>query len=121
MKKIILSVFAISMMLASCTTVTKTATTLDVNSGLNSVSTTDLEISSQKISYTHKTTSKERKGGHKNIRNSAIQAAIAANGGGDVLVAPQFTEVKKSGLFGSKIKTVTVEGYVGKYKNFQCK
>lgn len=121
MKKILLSIFVIGMTLSSCTTITKTATTLDVNSDLNSISTADLDISSQKISYTHKVTNKERKGGHKNVRSSAIQAAIAANGGGDVLVAPQYTEVKKSGLFGSKIKTVTVEGYIGKYKNFQSK
>lgn len=121
MKKTFLSIFIAGMALASCTTVTKTATTLDVNSGLNSVSTADLDISSQKISYTHKATKKEMRGGYKNILNSAVQDAIAANGGGDVLVAPQYAVVKKKGLFGSKIKTVTVEGYVAKYKNFKCK
>lgn len=121
MKKIFLSIFIVGMAMTSCTTVTKTATTLDVNNALNSVSTADLDISSQKISYTHKTTSKERKGGRKNVINSAVQAAIAANGGGDVLVAPQYVVVKKSNLFGSKISSVTVDGYVAKYKNFECK
>lgn len=120
MKKIFVSIFSVGMALASCTTVTKTATTLDVNSGLNSVSKADLDISSQKISYIHKTTKKEIRGGRKNILNSAVQAAIAANGGGDVLVAPQYVVVKKRGLFGSKVKTVTVDGYVAKYKNFVC-
>lgn len=121
MKKIFLSIF-VGMVLASCgTTITKTATTLDVNNDLNSVSTADLEISSQKISYTYKISKQDRKGGHQNAINSAVQAAIAANGGGDVIVAPQYTEVKKNGLFRSKLKTVTVDGYIGKYKNFQSK
>lgn len=117
MKKIILPIFIAGMALASCTTVTKTATTMDVNSALNSVSTADLDIAPSKISYTHKTTKKERKGGRNNVINSAVRAAIEANGGGDVLVAPQYTLVKK----GPKVSTVTVDGYIGKYRNFQCK
>lgn len=107
------------MTLASCTTMTKTATTVDVNNGLNSASTADLAISQNKISYTHKTKAKERRAGRKNVINSAVSAALQANGEADVLVAPEYTVVKKSGLFGSKIKTVIVTGYPAKYKNFK--
>ena len=119
MKNVLLSFFVVGMALASCTTVTKTATTVDVNNGLNSASTVDLEISSNKISYTHKTKAKERRAGKKNVINSAVSAALQANVGADVLVAPEYVTVKKLGLFGSKIKTVIVTGYPAKYKNFK--
>lgn len=121
MKKAFLPLIIVGMAFASCTTVTKTATTLDVANSLNTATTADLAVSPTKISYTHKTTKKDRKAGNRNILNTAIQAALEANGGGDVLVAPQFTSVKKTGLFGSKIKTVTVTGYPATYKNFKSK
>lgn len=119
MKKVFLSIFLVGITFSSCTTITKTASTLDVNDQLTSTSTADLEISSEKITHTHKTTAKERRGGRKNIISSTIQEALQANGGGDVLVAPQYVTIKKTGLFGSKIKTVTVSGYPAKYKNFK--
>ncbi len=119
MKKF-LPIFIVGIALSSCTTVTKTASSIDVNNELTSTSSADLVISSEKITYTHKTTAKERRAGRKNIINTAVQEALQANGGGDLLVAPQYTTIKKSGLFGSKIKTVTVTGYPAKYKNFKC-
>ncbi|MGM9713173.1 MAG: hypothetical protein ACI3Y5_03520 [Prevotella sp.] len=119
MKKTILSVIVAVMALSSCTTVTKTATSLDVENSMKTATTADLVVSQKKISYTHRTTKKERKAGNKNILNTAVQAALEANGGGDVLVAPQFTSVRKTGLFGSKIKTVIVTGYPASYKNFK--
>lgn len=120
MKKFFLA-FGAALALASCTTVTKTATTMDVNNNLSSQSDVDLNISNTRIYYTHKTTAKERRGGRKNIQNTAVREALKANGGADVLVAPQFTLIKKSGLFGSKIKTVEVSGYPAKYNNFRTK
>ena len=121
MKKGLFFCIVLSAALASCTTVTKTATTVDVNNTLPSNSEVDLEISQNKVNYVYRTTSKERRGGRKNIINSAVQAVLKANGNADVLVAPQYELVKKKGLFGSKIKTVTVTGYPAKYKNFRNK
>lgn len=120
MKKIFLA-FGAALLLASCTTVTKTATTMDVNNHLTSESDVDLVVSNSKITYTHKTTAKERRGGRKNITNTAVREALEANGNAEVLVAPQYTFVRKSGLFGSKIKTVIVSGYPAKYNNFKSK
>lgn len=119
MKKVFLSIFVVGMALTSCTTVTKTASSIDVENSLKTSTSADLIVSPTKITYTHKTSKKERKAGKKNIINSAIQAALEANGGGDVLVAPQYVAVKKSGLWGSKIKTVTISGYPATYKNFK--
>lgn len=121
MKKAFLSIIVVGMTLASCTTVTKTATTLDVENSLNTVTKADLTVSPTRISYTYNPAKKERKAGRRNVLNAAVQAALAANGGGDVLVAPEYTVVNKSGLFGSKIKSVTVTGYPATYKNFNCK
>ena len=86
MKKFFLSALVVGLSLASCTTVTKTASTLDVATGLKAQSTADLIVSSQKITYTHHTISAERKGGKQNVINAAIQAALAQNGNADVLV-----------------------------------
>ena len=119
MKKFFLSALVVGLSLASCTTVTKTASTLDVATGLEAQSTADLSVSSQKITYTHHTISAERKGGKQNVINAAIQAALAQNGNADVLVAPQYVLVKKKGLFGSKYRTVIVSGYPATYKNFK--
>lgn len=121
MKKLFIIGIVLATALTSCTTVTKTASTIDVASSLKSCSEADLEISQTKVNYVHRTSSKERKGGRNNVINSAIKATLQANGNADVLVAPQYEIVKKSGLFGSKIKTVTVTGYPANYKNFRNK
>ena len=120
MKKMFLT-FGAALLLASCTTVTKTATTMDVDNHLTSESDVDLVISNSKITYTHKTTAKERRGGRKNITNTAVREALEANGNAEVLVAPQYTFIKKRGLLGSKIKTVVVSGYHAKFNNFKPK
>lgn len=120
MKKVFLA-FGAALVLASCTTVTKTASTIDVNNHLSSESDVDLTVSYTKLTYTHRTTAKERRGGRQNIENTAVREALEANGNADVLVAPQFTLVKKRGLFGAKIKTVVVSGYPAKYNNFKTK
>ena len=52
MKKVFLA-FGAALLLASCTTVTKTATTMDVDNHLTSESDVDLVVSNSKITYTH--------------------------------------------------------------------
>lgn len=121
MKKKFVFCIVLSAALASCTTVSKTATTVDVNNTLPSNSEVDLEISPNKVNYVYRTTSKVRRGGRQNVVNSAVQAALKAHGDADVLIAPEYELMKKKGLFGSKIKTVTVTGYPAKYKNFRNK
>ncbi len=120
MKKIFIALCA-SFALASCTTITKTATSIDVENGLTTSSMADLEISSQKVQHVYYTEARARRGGKKNLQNTAVKELLMKSGNADVLVAPEFTFVKRRGLFGSKFKSVEVSGYPAKYKNFRNK
>lgn len=120
MKKIFIALCA-SFALASCTTITKTATSIDVENGLTTNSMADLEISSQRVEHVYYTEARARRGGKKNLQNTAVKELLMKSGNADVLVAPEFTFVKRRGLFGSKFKSVEVSGYPAKYKNFRNK
>lgn len=118
-KKFVLIAFVAAFGLASCTTIKKTASTIDVNNSLTSNSDVELIVADKQISHNHRVTAKERRGGTKNVYNAAVSAALKANGNADVLVAPEYETVIKKGLFGKKIKEVMVSGYPAKYKNFK--
>lgn len=77
----------------------------------------DLDVSSQKISYTYTPSKEVSSAGLDNCISAAVLEALAANGGGDVLVETQ-TAVVERGFF-NKIKSVTVSGYPARYKNFR--
>lgn len=119
MKKTFLLVAVVAMALTSCSTVTKTATTLDVSNSMNSTSRADLVVAQQRISYSYRPTKSIRSGGVENCKNAAIAEALKRNGDADVLVAPEFTTRISHGLFGKKIKEITVTGYPATYKNFK--
>lgn len=113
MKKVILSLAVIAAMCAtSCTTVKKTATTLDVETELVSLNTADLDVAPNKITFVYKTPKKEKRLGEKNCIRAAVAEALKLNGNADVLVAPQYV-IKNGG------KEVTVSGYPAYYKNFR--
>lgn len=106
--------------LSSCTTVEKTATTIDVANSLTQTGEVDLEVSPNRITYNFRPTNKERARGKQNVINSAVREALRSSGGGDVLVAPEYEIQRRKGLFGpAKIKEVIVYGYPAKYKNFR--
>lgn len=113
MKKVILFAAVAALALSSCSTISNTASTEVVDTELMNRSTADLKVSDHKISYTFYPTSAERRAGMKSMYAAAIQKAIDANGGGDIIVAPQY-EVKKKGR---KVQYIKVTGYVGKYVN----
>ena len=119
MKKVLFAAAAMLLMFSSCSTVKKTASSIDVANSLTSQSLTDLEVSNTRISYSFRPDAKERRGGVANVKACAVSAALKANGGADVLVAPEFEVVIKRGLMGSKVKEVNVTGYPAKYKNFR--
>ena len=119
MKKMIFAASIVLMAMTSCTTVKKTATTVDVNNALNSCSTVDLEVSPQRISYTFLPEKKVLRGGLENVYSSAVKEALKENGNADVLVAPEYVTNIKKGLLGKKVKSVVVSGYPAKYKNFR--
>ena len=118
MKKFfILAVVAAS--LSSCSIVQNTASVAEVDNKILAGAVADLEVAPQKITYTYKTKSSVRKAGFKNCVRTAIREALEKNGGADILVQEEVTAVTRIGLFGPKIKTVTVTGYPAKYKNIR--
>ena len=119
MKKVFILAALAAATLSSCTTVTQTASTENVDTSIKSYNVADLDVSPKRVTYTYETTAKTRRGGKKNILNTAVQEALKANGGGDVLVAPQFTTYHYRGLIIKKITRVTVSGYPASYKNFR--
>ena len=121
MKKIfILAVAAMAM--TSCSTVLNTASVNDVDNKILAGAVADLEVSSQRVTYTYKTKASARRGGTKNCVRTAIREALEANGGGDIMVQEEVTTVIRFALFGKrfkKVKSVTVSGYPAKYKNIK--
>lgn len=106
--------------MCSCSTISHTASTQDVQTEIMNVSTANLEVSNTKISYTFTPTAAYRRAGDKAVRRAAIAKALEANGNADILVAPEFEVKKTRGLFTTKIKYVTVKGYPAKYKNIHA-
>lgn len=121
MRKTILSLAVVALAMASCTTQRNTSTTMDVSTSLRSAATSDLVVSDSKLTYTLRPAKKVRRGGLRNICSTAVAEALKSNGGGDVLVHPQYEVVTRRGLFGKKVKSVTVSGYPGTYRNFKVK
>lgn len=119
MKKTLLLLFVAAMTMTSCSIVTKTATTRQVNAPLAAAVISDLDVSNQKITYKFVPTKAVRKGGVRNCINTAISEALAHHGDGDVLVETQEAIVERYGFGGRKIKSVTVTGYPAKYNNFR--
>ncbi len=78
-----------------------------------------MEVSPKKISYTLNTTPEIRRGGLQNCINSAIHEALKQHGNADVLVQTEKAIIERKGLFGKKVKSVTVTGYPARYVSFE--
>ena len=119
MKKIFLLLFATTLLCSCKTTMYQTAATDEVSSNIKAVVVADLDVSNEKITYTLVPDRFVRRGGLRNCINVAINEALRQNGNADVLLETQNAIVVRSGLFGRKIRSVTVTGYPARYKNFQ--
>lgn len=116
-KQILFAAAAAVLMLSSCSTITHTASTEAVDTEVFNRSNADLNVSSQKITFTYKPDGAHLRGGKKAVLRAAVAKALEANGDADVLVAPQYEVKETRGLFSTKIKYVTVKGYPATYKN----
>ena len=107
--------------MSSCSLRMASSTTKPVTSALNSYTQADLEISDQKISYTYVPNKRDRKKGLDHCLTNATAYALKENGAADILVERQYEAIVKYRWFGlvRKIKSVTVTGYPGTYKNFR--
>lgn len=114
-----LFVVAVAAMMAfgftSCNTITKTAKTTDIPTELFCEREADLEVSAERVSYTMTPSMAIRKGGRKNVINAATAELLRTNGNADVLVERQYEITTHRGLFGTKIKSITVSGRPAKY------
>lgn len=116
MKKIIYAAVAVlALGITSCSSIHKTASVEEIETGVAAFSAADLNISSSKITFTYKPSKSERRGGNKNAIDCAVAEALKANGNADVLVAPQYEIRKRRG----NVKQVTVTGYPATYTNFR--
>uniref|UniRef100_UPI0015ABAE02 hypothetical protein n=1 Tax=Alloprevotella sp. TaxID=1872471 RepID=UPI0015ABAE02 len=119
MKKFFISLAVVALALTSCSTVNSTATVMDVPTQMHSFNEADLQVSDKCITYTYVPTKEVQRGGEMNVRRMAVAEALQANGGGDVLVQPNYQTTVRRGLLSKKVKKVVVTGHVGTYKNFR--
>lgn len=117
MKKLFFVAVA-ALCLTSCSTSLKSASEHPVSTSVAAAATADLTIG-PKITYTYEPSASVRRGGFNNVKAAAIAEALKFNGGGDVLIESQEAVVIRKGLFGSKVSSITVSGYVGTYSNFK--
>lgn len=118
MKKIFY-VLGIALLATSCTTITKTAKTLDSPASLLSATVAELEVSPERISYTMQPSKNVQRGGLSNVKQAAEQEALAKYGNADVLVDAEYTIAQTNYyIFGKDIESITVTGRPAKYKNF---
>ncbi len=119
MKKLIFIGIAMMLLsLSSCSMLKQSAATQSVKNHMASAVVGELQVSSEKITYTYYPTLAVRKVSRINCINMAIHEALKKHGSGDILVETSEAIITKMGLFGRKIKSVTVSGYPATYVNF---
>lgn len=119
MKKMIFAAAVVAVIgMSSCSSIHHTAATENVDTELYNRTTADLDVADKTISYTFEPTKAHQRAGMKSMKSAAITKALEANGGGDLIVAPQFEIKQRRGLFGTKVKSITVKGHPASYKKF---
>ena len=114
MKKIyLIAAVAMTLGLGSCTVTSNSAYTETVDTSISNRSYADLVVSDNVITYTYTCDYSHSRAGVKSVKAKAVQEALKANGGGDVIVNPQFEIKKRPG----KITYVTVTGHPATYKH----
>lgn len=106
----------VALLFASCTTTTKTARTEAIPYSMYNANVADLEVG-PRITYTLVPSKAIRKGGLSNVKQAAIQEALAANGNADLLVEPRWVVDVRQGLFRKSVRSVTVSGRPANYVN----
>lgn len=116
MKKVVLfAAVAFALAMSSCSVVKSnryTATLVPVAATITSENVVDLEVAPTRTTYLFNTTKEDRLGGRDICLAGAVQGFLKANGGADVIVAPEYR-------YDSELKFVEVTGHAAKYKNFR--
>lgn len=115
MKKLFLfCVAAGALTLASCSSISHTAYSEEVNTDVYNRTYADLKVSDNVITYKFIPTKAHERAGIKSLKAAAIDKALEANGQGDLMVNPRF-EIKKTP---GGIQYIIVTGHPATYKNF---
>lgn len=118
MKKLLLLLAVASMFVTSCSTISNTASTQNVDTKIVNRTTANLIVSDKVIKYTFIPTGAHQRAGLKSMKAAAVAKALEVNGNGDVIVCPEFEIKKTRGLFKTNVKYITVTGHVGTYEKF---
>lgn len=103
--------------MSSCTTISNSAYTQKVDSSITNRSYANLEVSPNVITYKFDCNWEYSRAGEKSCKQAAVMKALQANGGGDLIVNPQFEVKKTRHIFGKRIEYVIVTGHPATYKN----
>ena len=117
MKKLLYFV-GLALLVVSCTTVTKSAKTVESPASLLSATVADLEVSPNRITFTTVPDMAVRRGGLDNVKQAATQQALLENGNADVLVDATYSITTTRFLAFNWVSSITVSGRPATYKNF---
>lgn len=117
MKKLLCFFTLTLLTLSSCVTVNKTATTANISSDTKGAAVADLKVG-ERVTTTLEVSSKIRRGGLDNIKQAVEAQALKESGNADILLEPRYVVEKHRGLFGSKVKRITVSGRPATFSNF---
>lgn len=116
MKKVYFVVLtATTLLLSSCVTSMKTATTMDIHPSVRNVTVADLDVAPERITYRMVPSKAIQRGGIENVKQAAENEALQKNGNADILVEPQFVYSMKNG----RVKSIEVTGRPAYYTNFR--
>lgn len=104
--------------LSSCSTMTQTGKTANVESSILSATVADLKVG-DRVTAEINVDKSLRRGGMSNIRHAVEAEALAKAGNADVLLEPQYVVEKHRGLFSSKVTKIAVSGRPAFYSNFR--
>lgn len=117
MKKLLFLAAVAALGLSSCTTVSNTAYTEEVNTEMYNRSYADLQVSDKVISYTLNVSAAQSRAGVKSCKAAAVSKALEVNGGGDLIVNPQYEVTIRREFLGKRILSVKVTGHPATYRN----
>ena len=115
MKKVYFALLAAPLLLNSCITSMKTATTMDIHPSVRNVTVADLNVAPERITYRMVPSKAVQRGGIENVKQAAENEALQKNGNADILVEPQFVYSMKNG----RVKSIEVTGRPAYYTNFR--
>lgn len=120
MKKLF-AIGVLAMLLSSCSTHKALVNTTRVNHpAIESTTMATVDVDKKRISYTYVPTKQDSKSlSEAQLIQNATYMALAANGNADVLVKVNRFVTYKKGLFGKRVKSISISGYPARYVDFR--